>query len=404
MSNIPAVTERSTGVVSCHCQVVWGRGTQRARAPAAAGTAAATSADASTARLRGPSCTPRRYADSAADAAVRQAAAGALELDDLGVLAADAVLRALVVAEELLEVAQSADRVGRQLARQRDGRGLRLARGRAPHQQPERLGLVGADRAPGHDQLLGLREPDERHQPRRPDGHAEPCAGPHEGHVVAADAQVAAGRELGARPDDVADADGDRGRRERLDRRVQPGERLHPRYARGGVELLGDVGARAQRALGRRGHHEHPQRLVGGQLGEPVGELAEHRAVHRVADLRTVEAQHLDPVAEALSGQCRHPPAFNTMPVMRRLTTTLLTSLALLAVLAPSALAQASGEGTYGPADDKVVTNAGFIVIGGIPLIILLISLLQARLERRQDRKKKAVKAAGGDRRWQGGW
>jgi hypothetical protein len=92
------------------------------------------------------------------------------------------------------------------------------------------------------------------------------------------------------------------------------------------------------------------------------------------------------------------------MPVMRRLTTTLLTSLALLAVLAPSALAQASGEGTYGPADDKVVTNAGFIVIGGIPLIILLISLLQARLERRKDRKKKAVKAAGGDRRWQGGW
>jgi hypothetical protein len=92
------------------------------------------------------------------------------------------------------------------------------------------------------------------------------------------------------------------------------------------------------------------------------------------------------------------------MPVMRRLTTTLLTSLALLALLAPVALAQNSGEGTYGEADDKVVTNAGFIVIGGIPLIILLISLLQGHFERRKDRKKKAIKAAGGERRWQGGW
>ena len=92
------------------------------------------------------------------------------------------------------------------------------------------------------------------------------------------------------------------------------------------------------------------------------------------------------------------------MPAMRRMTTTLLTSLALLALLAPVALAQNSGEGTYGEANDKVVTNAGFIVIGGIPLIILLISLLQGALERRKDRKKKAIKAAGGDRRWQGGW
>ena len=92
------------------------------------------------------------------------------------------------------------------------------------------------------------------------------------------------------------------------------------------------------------------------------------------------------------------------MPPMRRLTTTLLTCLALLALLAPVALAQNSGEGPYGEANDKVVTNAGFIVIGGIPLIILLISLLQGALERRKDRKKKAIKAAGGDRRWQGGW
>ena len=38
-----------------------------------------------------------------------------------------------------------------------------------------------------------------------------------------------------------------------------------------------------------------------------------------------------------------------------------------------------SGEGTYGEADDKVVTNAGFIIIIAFPLFILCMSLLQQR-------------------------
>jgi hypothetical protein len=92
------------------------------------------------------------------------------------------------------------------------------------------------------------------------------------------------------------------------------------------------------------------------------------------------------------------------MLVMRRLTTTLLTSLALLALLAPAAFAQNSGEGTYGETDDKVVTNAGFILIAAFPLIILLASLLQWHLDKRKDARKKAHKAAGGEQRWHGGW
>jgi hypothetical protein len=89
---------------------------------------------------------------------------------------------------------------------------------------------------------------------------------------------------------------------------------------------------------------------------------------------------------------------------MRRLTTTLLLTLSLLALLAPAALAQNSGEGALGSVDDKQVTNAGFILIGFFPLFILLMSLLQWRLDKRKDAKKKAIKAAGGDRRWRGGW
>jgi hypothetical protein len=89
---------------------------------------------------------------------------------------------------------------------------------------------------------------------------------------------------------------------------------------------------------------------------------------------------------------------------MRRLTKTLMLTIALLALSAPAAFAQASGEGTYGETDDKVVTGAAFIVLAFFPLFVLLVSLLQWRLEKRKDARKSAIKAAGGDKRWTGGW
>ena len=92
------------------------------------------------------------------------------------------------------------------------------------------------------------------------------------------------------------------------------------------------------------------------------------------------------------------------MTAMRRLTTTVLTTIVLLALLAPAAIAQNSGEGTYGETDDKVVTNAGFILIAAFPTIILLASLLQWRLDKRKEARKRAHKASGGDDRWRGGW
>ena len=89
---------------------------------------------------------------------------------------------------------------------------------------------------------------------------------------------------------------------------------------------------------------------------------------------------------------------------MRRLTTSLLLTLAILALSAPMAFAQASGEGAYGETDDKVVTNTAFILIAFFPLFVLVVSLVQWRLEKRKDQRKAAVKAAGGDARWRGGW
>ncbi len=62
------------------------------------------------------------------------------------------------------------------------------------------------------------------------------------------------------------------------------------------------------------------------------------------------------------------------------------------------------GEGWYGVTNDKIVTNAGFILIGAFPLLIFLLSMLQHRLDKRKERRKKAAKARAGAPEWSGGW
>jgi hypothetical protein len=90
---------------------------------------------------------------------------------------------------------------------------------------------------------------------------------------------------------------------------------------------------------------------------------------------------------------------------MRRFTTVLTLALTCALLLAPIALAHDGGEGTYGPANDKVVTNAGFILIAFFPLFILMMSLLQSALDRRKERRKAAHKALAREERvWRGGW
>jgi hypothetical protein len=95
---------------------------------------------------------------------------------------------------------------------------------------------------------------------------------------------------------------------------------------------------------------------------------------------------------------------FYTMRAMRRLLTSLTTFVLALALLAPVALAHDGGEGTYGATDDKVVTNAGFILIAFFPLFIFAMSMLQWRLDKRKEARKKATKARGSSAVWKGGW
>jgi hypothetical protein len=89
--------------------------------------------------------------------------------------------------------------------------------------------------------------------------------------------------------------------------------------------------------------------------------------------------------------------------VLSRLPATLLLALTTLLVVAAPVLAHDGGEGLYGETDDKVVTNAGFIVIAFFPLFVLFASLLQWQLEKRKDRRKAAAKGRSGPE-WHGGW
>ena len=90
---------------------------------------------------------------------------------------------------------------------------------------------------------------------------------------------------------------------------------------------------------------------------------------------------------------------------MKRLAALLIAASTALLAFAPAALAHDGGEGWYGLTNDKVVTNAGFILIAFFPLFVLVMSLLQWTLERRKARRKAAHKALAGDERaWRGGW
>jgi len=99
----------------------------------------------------------------------------------------------------------------------------------------------------------------------------------------------------------------------------------------------------------------------------------------------------------------RIDPAVSFAPVRRALYT-LALSTALIALGAPAAMAHDGGQGWWGETDDKVITNAGFILIAFFPTFILLMSLLQWRLEKRKDRRKAAEKARRARADTRGGW
>jgi hypothetical protein len=86
---------------------------------------------------------------------------------------------------------------------------------------------------------------------------------------------------------------------------------------------------------------------------------------------------------------------------------TALFTLCMLALSPPVALAAEGhdgGEGTWGPTTDLIVTNAGFLIIAGFPVLIATLSLLYHVTEKRRLARLAAAKARTARADLRGGW
>jgi hypothetical protein len=91
------------------------------------------------------------------------------------------------------------------------------------------------------------------------------------------------------------------------------------------------------------------------------------------------------------------PPSV-TLPWMRagvrKAATALCLAVAALLALAPFAHA-ADGVGIYGRTDDKVVTFFAFGLMAFFTILVIVLSLIQIRLENRKERRKEDLERLG---------
>jgi hypothetical protein len=71
----------------------------------------------------------------------------------------------------------------------------------------------------------------------------------------------------------------------------------------------------------------------------------------------------------------------------RRLALAIATSIVAMLALAPGAMA-ADGVGLWGRTDDKVITYFSFAVMAMFAILVIVLSIVQSRLESRKERAR----------------
>jgi membrane protease YdiL (CAAX protease family) len=88
-----------------------------------------------------------------------------------------------------------------------------------------------------------------------------------------------------------------------------------------------------------------------------------------------------------------------------RILSVVTSVLAASLLLAPAALATAhGGEGFYGETTDRTITYAMYLVIIFFPTIIIVLSLIQWRLDRRKHHRLASARRRAASADWRGGW
>jgi hypothetical protein len=77
----------------------------------------------------------------------------------------------------------------------------------------------------------------------------------------------------------------------------------------------------------------------------------------------------------------------------------------IMLVYAPAALARDDGgQGWWGETTDSQITSVMFIVIAFFPTVILILTIIQSRLDKRKHAREDAVRARERSADWRGGW
>ena len=80
----------------------------------------------------------------------------------------------------------------------------------------------------------------------------------------------------------------------------------------------------------------------------------------------------------------------NSLSRRHRIAAAVLAALTMLLLVVPAALAE-NGVGLAGPTDDKTVTFFCFGVIAFFAILVIALSLLQGRLEKRKELRKSTL-------------
>jgi hypothetical protein len=78
----------------------------------------------------------------------------------------------------------------------------------------------------------------------------------------------------------------------------------------------------------------------------------------------------------------------------RQVAVALVAAMMMLLVAAPAALAE-NGVGLAGPTTDKTVTFFCFGVIGFFAVLVIVLSLIQGRLEKRKEMRRSTIERLG---------